>query len=596
MQVNRKAALINFIISLAPVAILAVIFGVFFDYYYELNDDVLMKDILSGMYDGVPNGHNIQMLWPLSAFVALLYRLCNCGCWYGLMLLLFQYGSLIIINYNLTKRIDSIVKKIMTAVSVTILLASHMIFHMTIIQYTVTVSMMAGAAISILATTDEGKSPREFLKSNIPTIVILVLGFMLRSEMMLLMMPFVCAAAVFKWSFNKKLFDKTTVLGYLCTFFVIAGFFMISLSADKLAYSSEEWSKFVDLFDARTELYDYQVPPAYEGNEKFYDELGFTQEEAVLFENYNYGIDTKVDNDIMWQVADYAGSINENSRSTTAKLSEKLKIYVYEFTHIWNTPGSDYPWNIVAIGLYILCTIIIVLNKDYFGIWRLIALFAGRSAIWLYMLMGERTPKRITDSLYFVETVTLIFLFMMCLESTKTKESTTENNKVPVKIAKQKAGIMIFSELAALILGIVYLCQAVPNLKYEQALKEEANGPYLEFYEYARNNPDNFYLMDTYSSVAYSEKMFDKAATVDKSNSNTLGGWAALSPIENDKLVTHGISNMSEGLLQNDVYFVKKADIDDIWLGDFYAAMGKNVDIKLEDTVSSFEIYSVTIK
>lgn len=596
MKQNKKEALLNLIIALAPVVIIAVVLGVFFDYYYELNDDVLMKDILSGMYDGIPNGHNIQMLWPLGAFIALLYRLCNCGCWYGLMLLLFQYGSLIIINYNLTKRIDSIVKKIMTAVSVTILLASYMIFHMTIIQYTVTVSMMAGAAISILATTDEGKSPREFLKSNIPTIVILVLGFMLRSEMMLLMMPFVCAAAVFKWSFNKKLFDKTTVLGYLCTFFVIAGFFMIALSADKLAYSSEEWSKFVDLFDARTELYDYQIPPAYEGNEKFYDELGFTQEEAVLFENYNYGIDSKVNNDVMWQVADYAGSINKSSRSTTAKLSEKLKIYVYEFTHIWNTPGSDYPWNIAVIGLYILCAIIIILNKDYFGIWRLIALFAGRSAIWLYMLMGERTPKRITDSLYFVEIVTLIFLFMMCLESTKTKESTTENNKVPVKIAKQKAGIMIFSELAALILGIVYLCQAVPNLKYEQALKEEANGPYLEFYEYARNNPDNFYLMDTYSSVAYSEKMFDMTATVDKSNSNTLGGWAALSPIEDSKLAAYGIKNMADGLLQDNVYFVKKQDIDSSWLPEFYKAMGTSVELIKEDTVSSFEIYSVTIK
>ncbi len=579
MKQNKKEALLNLIIALAPVVIIATVFSVFFDYYYELNDDVLMKDILSGMYDGIPNGHNIQMLWPIGALVALLYRLCNCGCWYGLMLLLFQYGSLVIINYNLTKRINSILNKIVTALSVTILLASYMIFHMTIVQYTVTVSMMAGAAVSILATSDDGNGSKTFLKSNIPTIIILALGFMLRSEMMLLMMPFVCAIAVFKWSFNRNPFDGKVISGYISTLLVITGSFMILLAADRLAYSGNGWPEFVDLFNARTELYDYQVPPQYEGNEKFYDELGFTKEEAVLFENYNYGIDTKVDNDLMWQVADYAGSINESGRSTTAKLSEKIKIYAYEFTHVWDTPGSDYPWNIVVIGLYILCAIIIVLNKDYLGIWRLIALFVGRSAIWIYMLMGERTPNRITDSLYFVETVVLIFLLMMCLKSIEAKKA-----------------IRIFSEAAALILGIVYLCQAVPNLKYEQALKEEANGPYLEFYEYILNNPDNFYLMDTYSSVAYSEKMFDKISKVDKSNLNILGGWAALSPIESNKLSGHGISNMADGLLKDNVYFVKKQDIDSSWLPEFYEAMGNSVEMIKEDTVSSFEIYKVTSK
>lgn len=585
MKQNKKTALLNFIIALAPVVILAVVLGVFFDYYYELNDDALMKDILSGMYDGTPSAYNIQMLWPFSAFIALLYKACNCGCWYGLILLLFQYGSLVIINYNLTKRMGNICNKIVTTMSVTILLASYMIFHMTIVQYTVTVSMMAGAAIAILATTDDNKSSKEFLKSNIPTIIILVLGFMLRSEMMLLMMPFVCAVAVFKWSFNRKPFTKTLILSYLCVFFVIAGFFMISLSADKLAYSNDKWTKFVDLFNARTELYDYQVPPLYEGNEKFYDELGFTKEEAILFDNYNYGIDSKVDNDLMWQVAKYAGTLNASSRSTSDKLTEKLKIYIYEFTHVWNTPGSDYPWNIAVICLYIVCAVLLVLNKDVLGLWRVIALFAGRSAIWIYMLMGERTPNRITDSLYFVETVTLIFLLVMLL--------TIENKKILNKVHNLVRIIVI---IGSVVLGVVYLCQAGPKLKYEQTLKEDANKPYLEFYEYASKNEENFYLMDTYSSVAYSEMMFDKVAVLDKSNSNTLGGWAALSPIENDKLLAHGMANMADGLLQDNVYFVKKADIDSSWLGEFYDAIGADVDIELEDTVSSFEIYKVTSK
>lgn len=593
---KRKNSLINFIIALVPVMVLAVVVGTFLDYYYELNDDVLMKDILSGMYAGIPSGYNIQMQWPLSAFIALLYKICPSVSWYGLLLLVFQYGSLIIIGDRLIKNISKTSLKILTAVSVTLMFASYMLFHMNLIQYTVTVSMMAGAAIAILATCDDTKTPKAFLFSNIPTIVILFLGFMLRSEMMLLMMPFVCATAVYKWSL-KDLFSKETITKYLSAFLVIAGSFLIAAACNKIAYSSQGWADFMDLFNARTELYDYQTPPQYEGNTRFYEGVGLSKEEAILFENYNYGISPKVDNNLMWAVANYAGDVNSYSRSTIEKLSEKIKIYIYEFTHVWNTPGADYPWNIAVILLYILCVLIIILSKDYIGLWKVIALFAGRSAIWIYMLMGERTPKRITDSLYFVETVTLIFLLSMLIIS----RHNSENKSAPADTAStmQKARSVIaitIIDVVAIALGMVFLIDAVPQLKYELVLKDVANAPYLEFYEYINRHPDKFYLMDTYSSVAYSEKMFDDTAHIDKSNMNTLGGWAALSPIENEKLKQHGLNNMYEGLLNEDVYFCKQKDIDMTWLEEFYKAQGNDINVTLEDTVSSFEIYKVTAK
>lgn len=572
MDKRKKSTFLNLIIAIGPIIIAAVILGVFGDYFYELNDDVLMKDILSGMYDGTPSGYNMQILWPLGAFIALLYRICGCIPWYGLILLLFQYGSLSVINYNLIKNMNLMRNKIMTALSVTVAFVSFMIFHMTVVQYTVTVSMMAGAAIAIIATSDAALKPEKFLKSNISAIIILMLGFMLRSEMMLLMSPFVLAIMFFKWSFEHQLFSRETLGKYFSVILVTVGLFMILLAADKIAYSSKEWSQFVDLFNARTELYDYQIPPEYEGNEDFYRGIDLTKEEAVLFENYNYGIDSKVDNRLIWQVAKYAGTLNKESISASDKLKNKLKIYFYEFTHVWNTPGADYPWNIAVIALYILCAVMFILNDNPLGIWRIVLLFAGRSAIWLYLLMGERTPERITDSLYFVETVTLLFLFVLLCKKT-----------VPAMV----------SVLLGLVMGIVFLIGALPELEYLQQSKETANLPYLKFYEYAGSHNDNFYLMDTYSSVAYSEKMFDSAATIDKSNSSTLGGWISLSPIEKEKLSKFGIDNISNGLLKDNVFFVKKADIDSEWLGEYYSSMGIVVDIELEDTVDEFEIYSV---
>ena len=86
------------LISLIFVAVIMCVVAVGFDYYYDLNDDVLMKDILSGIYTGVPETHNIQMLWPVSALFAFLYKVCPVVPWMGVVLCLIQYVCLYLIE------------------------------------------------------------------------------------------------------------------------------------------------------------------------------------------------------------------------------------------------------------------------------------------------------------------------------------------------------------------------------------------------------------------------------------------------------------------------------------------------------------------
>ena len=74
---------------------LLVVLGVFalsayfFDFYYDLNDDMVIKDILSGAYSGAPNGRTNQILYPLGLIISFGYRLFShmpiwglflCGC------------------------------------------------------------------------------------------------------------------------------------------------------------------------------------------------------------------------------------------------------------------------------------------------------------------------------------------------------------------------------------------------------------------------------------------------------------------------------------------------------------------------------------
>ena len=55
------------LIALGLTALLFGFLALRFDFYYDLNDDVLIKDILSGVYSGAPEGRTMQLLFPLGA-------------------------------------------------------------------------------------------------------------------------------------------------------------------------------------------------------------------------------------------------------------------------------------------------------------------------------------------------------------------------------------------------------------------------------------------------------------------------------------------------------------------------------------------------
>ena len=95
----------NCILSLAMALILAWILAARFDFYYDLNDDVLIKDILSGVYSGTPDGHTMQLLYPLGALLALLYRGLSIPV-FGAFLLFCQFGSIWAVGYRSTVLVD----------------------------------------------------------------------------------------------------------------------------------------------------------------------------------------------------------------------------------------------------------------------------------------------------------------------------------------------------------------------------------------------------------------------------------------------------------------------------------------------------------
>jgi len=88
----------NGIMMLLTIVVNIFVLSVRFDFFYALNDYVFMRDIMAGSYTGTPDGHNIQTLYVLGAFISLFYKLLRAFPWYGVFLLVCQMLSDMIVR------------------------------------------------------------------------------------------------------------------------------------------------------------------------------------------------------------------------------------------------------------------------------------------------------------------------------------------------------------------------------------------------------------------------------------------------------------------------------------------------------------------
>lgn len=597
----------NRILALVIVVLLGICAGVFFDYYYDLNDDVLMKDILAGVYTGVPEGHNIQMHWPVSALISLFYRVARGLPWYGLFLCFCHFGCIFLIIQRAVSLCKERLGKLAVALVFGVFFGSLFLEHLIYAQYTVTCTLLGATAAFLFYTAQPEQSPAKFIKKNIPAVLLVWTAYLVRSEMLLLVLPMICVAGVAKWGSEKefsksrsessgtrvqgrtaRVLTKENALKYFGVFGLILSGIVLGQAVHMLAYSSPSWKAFNEFFDNRTELYDFQKPPVYEGNEEFYEKIGITESERILFDNYNFGMDDEIDEKMIGEIADYAGQLRKETTPFGENLAEKLKAYAYRFLHGPGAAGSDYPWNYLVIMGYLAVVLMAFPKRLWEALWKLAFLFFVRSGLWMYILWGERDPVRITHSLYLME---FCILAAMAFEQWKDADFLAGREKAGRKKVQGWLTLAVFG-----IYLLTVLPASVKMVTAEQVRRENVNAPYQELYAClsGEENKENFYLIDVYSSVSYSEKMFEK---VDNSldNYDIMGGWACKSPLWKKKLAAFGIDSMEQALKdREDVFFVRKTSEDMGWLGEYYQEHGTPIETVLVKTLAGeFEIYAV---
>lgn len=557
----------NCILAGGLLLILSILTAIGFDYYFALNDDVLIKDIISGLYTGTPESRNNQMLYPLSLFFSLLYKVLPAVPWYGGFLWLCHYGCLFLILHRVLKLCENRKKKRLICLPVALVLCGMFLEHLVLVQYTVTSGLLAATALFLLVTEQD----REHLfRKSIPYLGLAILALLLRSEMLLLMLPFLCVAGLYVWGCEKKIFTAAHFKKYFgiigCLLGLVAGMLVI----DGLAYSGEDWNEFRRFFDARTTLYDYTGVPVYEQNEAFYETNNIGAQQYELLKNYNYGLDESMDAVRMEHVAEYAEGIQDDF---FARLKMGLVRYKYRIT---NRDGEPYCFWAVA-GYVLLALAIHQKNK-----WRLIftvgMMLMVRSVVWVYILMTNRIPDRITHPLYFAEFLLLAAVFI-------TEIRNRQERKVRYGIG---LGIVVL-----LLVGLINLGNGIKTTEEQIVQIEENNVANAALLKYSAQHPEDFFFLDVYSTIYFTEKIFTKQYPGE--NRELLGGWICNSPLYDKKLQAYGMTNVEEGLADHDnVFLVQNRDSYLDWLVAYYESKGYRIEIAEEEILDGgLVIYSL---
>lgn len=579
---DRRRAIADISIAVIVTAVLIAVISIAFDHYYEFNDDVLMKDILSGRYTGTPNGLNIQMLSPIGSAIAALYRVSPQYAWYGIFLCGLHYLCILLMAYRSVHVSSGLPARISVAAVVFVFSMGVLLPHIVMAQYTITVAILAAAASLYFYTIPAGVTGRRFVLYALLPAILVILAFQIRSEMLLLCLPFIAATGIARWSREKQPFDRDTAGGYAGTIVIIALGMIVSFAMNTASYSSGEWKVFLMEFDNRTELYDYQYIPAYEDNVAFYESIHLTEADVALLENYDYALDDRIDGAVLGQVAAYARELR--GESLTSVISNGIRDYLYRLTHF-----TDGVYALLVLFLYVMLVIAVISDKDrtvkrkvMILIVRVGGLLCARSISWIYIICGRRSPDRIVHSLYIIESI-ILFAMLITEFTGHLREG---------KYLQMTAVIVLIAG------GLIMMPASVSRLKAHIAGQEQINRYDSAIEEYCSAHPDNFYFEDVYSTIidgeTFNERMFDGEPGRIR-NRDLLGGWIANSPLYREKLSHFGVKGVADSILNNDnVYIICSDEYDMDWVSDYYADRDIVVMIDRVDTIAgTYGVYEV---
>ena len=484
---------------------------------FYLNDDVTMRSILSGIYTGVPDGHVVYMKYPLTGMLSLLYRLTDKLPW----LELFFAGCLIWAVAEMVSVGKGKEKEMFWELLPGILFVLPFFFYM---HYTIIAAVLAGTAAFLLCAGQKVK----------PAVFWLV-AWMIRSQVAYLVLPFLGVALLWRMTEVKKIDLKSEAAFLLKTGGIALAGLLLCVGVNSLAYANSDWKEYLAYNDARTELFDYTNFHSTDYYSENYEMYGMTEREFQVLDTYNTMLDASINKEKLQDISERIHRWMVQEREEAAWIRECVKQYYYQFRY----PDSFYV--ILWIGMFGILMFLLVLARNWRGIFLMVCLGAGRSMIWIYLIYQGRFPERIIVSLYVIELLLLAGML---------KTLNGDRRYVVLKAVFVLGAACLLTEQTK---------AEIPKLRAQAGVQAEWD----VLKEYCRDNVENLYLLDVFSAVEYGGFQYE----TDCGNLMLAGGWMSASPLAGQRFADRGAIDGGQALCDDpQTIFLADKTVDVTWL------------------------------
>ncbi len=557
---------------------------IFFKLYFISNDDFTLRSIMSGAYTGTPDAHLIYVMYPLGLFFKGLYLILPQVPHYELFTLLTYFVCLYFETYLVlflfrNKLPKNVFKNKKLQLYIPYLGTATAFFYFYFLtlkfivesQYTVLAGILMSVAVFyaiLLGDCDE------IIYRNFRLIVIVVftmLSLWLRKEVCMMCLPLLLVALLHSFLKEEK---RTSFLNkYLLAIILPAVLIAGSFAANAFAYSSPEWDKYMAFNKARTDVFDYNLLPEYEGNEKLYENLDMTSSDYTALLEYNLNLANKVD----------TGKLN--NLANTAKMQKK------EWEQYYSVPKQILKDTLLSVKQN-MATVpgVILLVVFLSGVFLTTLLRRGEAGSLAYLLLGAaalyyliftacfahlgRLPERVFIALDF----NLIFLIFGGMLSGRVGDIKTANMTI-------KAGVVLLPILM-LLFGIV----SFSTVKLNQSACAENAAAIRDIGKYARESEGEILYVSAGITASSSYKFFDKEA-VSSDNCFYMVDWAYESPLMYQKMEHLGIEDRKESLKDPNAKILLSNYITTYYLIDILNRSGKPVELKPVDYLDGIIVY-----
>lgn len=572
----------------------AVLLACFFDYRYAMNDDVFVNAIISGKYSGTPDIHNVSIGTSLNAVFCLLYRINGTIPWFGGAMVVCQFYSLYSVMTLLCRKMS--LNKVYAGIfwlSANVLLTGIMANELIIVQYTYTAALlMTSATIRLYSMEGDFFSKRGILVFS-SILLQFLFTYCLRTEIFLFLLPFsILFSLIHYYRANGLRINKGEIKKWCFVWGSLICGAAVLYIINAASYGNEGWKEYKRVDTYRTQLYDFLELPSYEENQEFYQSAGITRVQYELLENYNFSLDDGITSETLKSIVDYANEKRISGyqgmeklyyRMFTLPLKEGLWSYSHRVLFDPRVAGDDYPWNFVCAALYLMLLVLTCFSKRIQNIVCMVLMFSMRSVLWMYIILKQRTPPRVTHSLFVIEIICLLVLIF-------------EETSFLKKSGKLKKPELLYTGLSVVFIAGACAVAVSGWVNFRSVYEDTVvyNEEWEELLSYCREHEDSFYFMDVYSTVNYSEAIFNgRDSRID--NYDICGGWLAKSPLCEEKYGQFGITSVQASLLEGDnVFFVAEQGSDLKWLTQVYAEQGITIELALQDNVAGqFDVYKL---